>query len=114
MAKVVFLAQIGISVIAFAGDSIFNALNIPPPQIYEQYRDKKMGVIIGAWILGNMIQNGLTQTGAFEIYSSGELVRLPPLSFQDFVTFASVHPENWPPSHKPLRPLEYRILLAWL
>lgn len=47
-----------------------------PPPIYEQYRDKKMGVIVGVWILGNMVQNGLTQTGAFEIYSNGELVSM--------------------------------------
>lgn len=75
LAKAVFFAQLGISAIALAGDQIFQALNMRPPAIYEQYRDKKMGVIVGVWILGNMIQNGLTQTGAFEIYSNGELVR---------------------------------------
>ena len=78
LAKAVFIAQICISALALAGDGIFQALNIRPPAVYEQYKDKKMGVVIGVWILGNMIQNGLTQTGAFEIYSNGELVRFLP------------------------------------
>ena len=75
LAKAIFVAQLGISAVALAGDRIFQALNMQPPPIYEQYKDKKMGVIVGVWILGNMIQNGLTQTGAFEIYSNGKLVR---------------------------------------
>ena len=78
LAKAVFVAQLGISVIAFAGDGIFRALNMAPPAIYVQYQDKKMGVVVGTWILGNMIQNAMTQTGAFEIYSAGDLVS-PPL-----------------------------------
>lgn len=62
-----------------------------PPAIYEQYRDKKMGVIVGVWILGNMIQNGLTQTGAFEIYSNGELVRAYTRNARSIQDFAFRH-----------------------
>ena len=74
LARAVLFLQIGISLLAFGGDGIFRALNMPPPAIYLQYRDKKTGVVLGAWIIGNMIQNALTQTGAFEVYSAGELV----------------------------------------
>ena len=78
LCKLVFLAQLAVSAVALAGDAIFRALNMPPPAIYLEYREKKMGVLVGVWILGNMVQNALTQTGAFEVYSAGELVSLPP------------------------------------
>jgi selT/selW/selH-like putative selenoprotein len=35
-----------------------------PPSL----REKKMMIIMGAWFLGNTINNGLTSTGAFEIF----------------------------------------------
>lgn len=79
LAKGVTVLQLGISLLAFAGDSIFRALDIPPPAVYVQYRERKMGVVLGTWIVGNLIQNTLTQTGAFEVYSSGELVSFCPL-----------------------------------
>lgn len=78
LGKVVLLAQIAITAIAFAGDAIFRSLNMAPPPIYLEYRDKKTGVLAAVWIIGNMIQNALTQTGAFEVYSAGELVSILP------------------------------------
>lgn len=75
MARMVMFTQIGVAVVILAGEQIFGALNIPQPQLYLQLREKKMGVLLGAWILGNMIQNSLSATGAFEVYSNGEQVR---------------------------------------
>jgi len=72
LAKAVTVGQLGITAIALAGDHIFPALGIAPPALYEQYREKKMGVVLISWIVGNMVQNALTATGAFEVYSAGE------------------------------------------
>ena len=68
------MGQLGIVAIALAGDHIFPALGMQPPALYLQYRDNKVGVCLGAWIVGNLLQNSLTATGAFEIYSAGEKV----------------------------------------
>lgn len=74
MAKAVMVGQLGITAVALAGDRIFPALGIAPPALYVQYRDNKVGVVLGSWIAGNLLQNSLTATGAFEVYSAGEKV----------------------------------------
>jgi hypothetical protein len=74
MAKAVTVGQLGMTAVALGGDRIFPALGIAPPALYVQYREKKMGVLLGIWILGNLVQNSLTATGAFEVYSAGEKV----------------------------------------
>lgn len=76
LGRVVTFGQIGIAAVMLAGDQIFQALAMPPPPLYLQLREKKTGVLMGTWIVGNMIQNSLSATGAFEVYSNGELVRL--------------------------------------
>lgn len=74
MAKAVTVGQLGMTAVALGGDRIFPALGIAPPALYVQYREKKMGVLLGIWILGNLVQNSLTATGAFEVYSAGEKI----------------------------------------
>jgi len=76
MAKAVTVGQLGVTALALAGDHIFPALGVNPPALYVQYRDRKVGVCLGAWIVGNLVQNSLTATGAFEVYSAGEKVRV--------------------------------------
>ncbi len=38
-------------------------------------KDKRLGIIAGAWFAGNMLSNSLLSTGAFEVYYDGQLVR---------------------------------------
>jgi len=61
----------------------------PFPPLYEQIREKKMFVGLGAWIVGNSITQGLTSTGAFEVYYNGQIVssKLAPTS----AAFPSAH-----------------------
>lgn len=40
-----------------------------PPSL----REKKMMIVMGAWFLGNTINNGLTSTGAFEVFVNDSL-----------------------------------------
>ena len=43
----------------------------------QALKDKRLGVIVGVWLGGNMVQNALTQTGAFEVFYDGQLVPTP-------------------------------------
>lgn len=40
----------------------------------QALRDKRFGIIAGVWLGGGMMQNALTQTGAFEVFYDGKLV----------------------------------------
>ena len=75
LARGVLVVQLGIAAIALAGEQIFQALNVPPPQLYLQYKDKKGAILLGTWFIGNMFQNSLLSTGAFEVYSNGQQVQ---------------------------------------
>lgn len=44
------------------------------PGIPQSFREKKMMIVMGAWFLGNTIHNGLTSTGAFEVFVDDVLV----------------------------------------
>ena len=46
------------------GEQLFAALGLEAPQLYHQYKEKKFGVIMGCWFLGNALQNQLLATGA--------------------------------------------------
>mmetsp|Transcript_16657 Transcript_16657/g.28593 ORF Transcript_16657/g.28593 Transcript_16657/m.28593 type:complete len:98 (+) Transcript_16657:422-715(+) len=50
-------------------------LAVPPPAWYVQYiATNRFGAAMGTWFVGNMIQNALTSTGAFEVYANDQLV----------------------------------------
>lgn len=40
----------------------------------QSFREKKMMILMGAWFLGNTINNGLTSTGAFEVFVDDTMV----------------------------------------
>eukprot|EP01023_Acetabularia_acetabulum_P018144 TRINITY_DN19174_c0_g1_i1.p5 TRINITY_DN19174_c0_g1~~TRINITY_DN19174_c0_g1_i1.p5 ORF type:complete len:128 (-),score=17.43 TRINITY_DN19174_c0_g1_i1:1434-1817(-) len=44
------------------------------PQWYFQVQQNKIGFAAGIWFVGNMVNNQLVSTGAFEIYYNGQLV----------------------------------------
>ncbi len=68
-------AQFGAIGFMLAGEQLCGALGVPVPQIYQQYKDKKSGIVLAIWFLGNALHNGLTSTGAFEVFYDGQLVR---------------------------------------
>ncbi|KAK9908239.1 hypothetical protein WJX75_004669 [Coccomyxa subellipsoidea] len=74
MSKVVMVAQYGTIGALLGGEQLFAALGVPVPELYQQYKDKKTGIVMGVWLLGNALQNQLISTGAFEVFYDGERV----------------------------------------
>ena len=83
--------QFGGIAVVLAGDKIFPALGMEVPLILAQLREKKMGAVMGIWLLGNAAQNQLTATGAFEVYYDGKQVTVM-LSQR----YAGALKERWP------------------
>lgn len=76
LSKALGFAQMAALAVIFFGDKILPALGIhQPPDIYRKIVENKFGWAMGVWFVGNMLHNGLTSTGAFEIYYDGHLVR---------------------------------------
>ena len=75
LARVVMGLQFGGIAAVLAGDKIFLALGLEMPQLLAQMQEKRMGVVMGIWLLGNAAQNQLTSTGAFEVFYDGKKVR---------------------------------------
>lgn len=79
MKKVVTGLQIGTASMVFAGEQILHGLGVRDPQavaMVSKLKEKKFPVLAASWVVGNMIQNGLSSTGAFEVFSAGEKVHL--------------------------------------
>ena len=79
LARVVMALQFGGIAAVLAGDKIFPALGMEMPQLLAQLQEKRMGVVMGIWLLGNAAQNQLTSTGAFEVFYDGKKVNTWPL-----------------------------------
>ena len=75
LGRVVMGLQFGGIAAVLGGDRIFPALGMEMPQMLAQMREKKMGVVMGIWLLGNALQNQLSATGAFEVFYDGKQVR---------------------------------------
>ncbi len=59
----------------FAGDKVFQYLNVAPPAWYTQnVATNRFGYAMGVWFFGNTIVTNLQNTGAFEVYFDGQLV----------------------------------------
>jgi len=74
LAKIVSYIQWGIMIVMLAGDWIFPKLGIVPPPIYYRMKEKQFIVIMACMFLGGQISNGLTSTGAFEVFVDNKLV----------------------------------------
>ena len=70
----VFIAQLGVIAIMLLGENIFAAVGVPVPVWYDQWKDKKMAIIMATWFLGTMFRNSLISTGAFEVFYDGHQV----------------------------------------
>ena len=79
LSQLVFYVQMGIIAVMLLGDRLFEFLALPPPAVYQQYKENRFAVIMGCWFLGNMIHNNLTSTGAFEVFYDGRQVGHTPL-----------------------------------
>mmetsp|Transcript_52475 Transcript_52475/g.60313 ORF Transcript_52475/g.60313 Transcript_52475/m.60313 type:complete len:117 (-) Transcript_52475:31-381(-) len=55
----------------FAGDWLFAQMNITPPTIYKEIMGYKMILFGLTFFIGNTLINGMTTTGAFEVYVDG-------------------------------------------
>jgi thioredoxin reductase-like selenoprotein T len=73
--RMVTVAQFSFIALVAAGDRyIFPALNVPPPPWYRGMVENRMATILAAFFGGNVINNSMAQTGAFEVYYDGKLV----------------------------------------
>jgi len=71
----VTVLQLGVIALALAAEPLCTALNIQLPEnIARELKEKKMMILMGAWFVGNTINNALTSTGAFEVYYEDALV----------------------------------------
>ena len=51
-ARAVQILQYILMAVVMFGDHIFPMLGVQPPELYHQVKDKKFGVIMGAWLIG--------------------------------------------------------------
>ena len=72
----IFVAQMAVIAVMLLGDRLFEFLAVPPPALYQQYKDNRFAIIMACWFLGNMVHNSLTATGAFEVFYDGSQVSL--------------------------------------
>ncbi|GFH30022.1 selenoprotein T [Haematococcus lacustris] len=71
LAKGVQVVQYGVLAVCLAGDKLFQTIGVPTPALYMQHvAPNRFGTAMGAWLVGNMAQSSLTQTGAFEVDES--------------------------------------------
>ena len=75
LARGVTVAQFAVVGVMAFGDQLFPYLGVDPPALYLANRERRVGVCLGAWLLGNAAHNALTATGAFEVFYDGQLVR---------------------------------------
>jgi selT/selW/selH-like putative selenoprotein len=60
-------------IIMVTGDSLFQALQIPIPEIVKTIQNNKLPFFIGLFLMNN-IANGMVATGAFEVYLGDQLI----------------------------------------
>lgn len=76
MGIVIPILQGGVIVIIMGGEQIFQKLGyMKPPPWYYSLRANRHGTIITTWFLGNYIKSCLKNSGAFEVFCDGELVK---------------------------------------
>ena len=87
LSNIVTLIQVAAVAVAFGAETIaqFVGYSIPPALLAE-LKEKKVMIAMGAWFIGNTINNALTSTGAFEI------------SYDDHVVFSKLATGHMPSS----------------
>ncbi|KAJ3673077.1 hypothetical protein LUZ60_006451 [Juncus effusus] len=73
LSKLVPVVQFGTIIMISAGDQIFPRLGMAQLAWFLKLRANKFGAIASTWLFGNFAQSILQSSGAFEVYSNGEL-----------------------------------------
>eukprot|EP00931_Biecheleriopsis_adriatica_P111413 TRINITY_DN85793_c0_g1_i1.p1 TRINITY_DN85793_c0_g1~~TRINITY_DN85793_c0_g1_i1.p1 ORF type:complete len:214 (-),score=53.02 TRINITY_DN85793_c0_g1_i1:168-779(-) len=86
-ANVVFLLQLTLWGVLFAGEAVFNTFKMLVPGVLALALENKMVSFMVIWMVGNAISGKLLDTGEFEIQCDGKLIwssleeeRLPTLA----------------------------------
>ncbi|KAJ3692298.1 hypothetical protein LUZ60_012648 [Juncus effusus] len=79
LSKLVPVVQFGTIIMITAGDQIFPRLGMAQLAWFLKLRANKFGAITSTWLFGNFAQSILQSSGAFEVYSNGELNKLQKL-----------------------------------
>lgn len=96
LASAVTVLQAVVVVLAIAGERILPFVNIPAlDQVFAQYKDKRLQVGLGAWILGNLIKTQLSSTGALEVFFDGQLVSALPALHLNFSMLCFSAPDQF-------------------
>lgn len=73
--KLVPVVQFAGIALVVGGEHIFPRLGYASPPLWYNYlRQNRFGAAAAFWIIGNVLQNTLQSTGAFEIYFDGDLI----------------------------------------
>lgn len=67
-------AMWGIVILLFAGERIFNAVGIQPPELYRQLQENQLMAFGMVWFVGSTVIANIMKTGAFEVFINGELI----------------------------------------
>ena len=81
LARVTRLAQFGLLALVLVGERAFAAVGVPVPAWYQQTQQQKLPVLMAIWFIGNMMQNSLSSSGAFEVFYDGQLVSVCPCGY---------------------------------
>lgn len=75
LSRVLSFVQMAVIVAALAGEHLAPMLNLPvAPDTIEWIKRNRMGLVLGAWFVGNIVSNSLLGTGAFEVYYNGSKI----------------------------------------
>ena len=72
IATLISIIQYAFFALILIGETIFNMLGLPVEGI-KKLQENKWMYIMGSMFICNTIKNGLTQTGAFEVYINNNL-----------------------------------------
>ncbi|KAK9842140.1 hypothetical protein WJX84_005770 [Apatococcus fuscideae] len=75
LTSIITILQAAVVVMCVVGERLLPFLNNAAiTQLFEQHKDKRLQIGLGAWFVGNLIKTQLSSTGALEVFFDGQLV----------------------------------------
>eukprot|EP00746_Dinoflagellata_sp_MGD_P012083 gnl/MRDRNA2_/MRDRNA2_125595_c0_seq1.p1 gnl/MRDRNA2_/MRDRNA2_125595_c0~~gnl/MRDRNA2_/MRDRNA2_125595_c0_seq1.p1 ORF type:complete len:134 (+),score=20.09 gnl/MRDRNA2_/MRDRNA2_125595_c0_seq1:290-691(+) len=74
LSQALFYFQIGLFILIFAGEHIFEYFKVREPEWFRGFKDNKLASFMMIWFMGSMMQTQLLSTGAFEIWHGKTLI----------------------------------------
>lgn len=75
LAQLVLLTQFVLAAVVLSGPQAAPYLArigiVLPPETWQAVQEKKVGILMGAWFIGNTVRQNLLGTGAFEVSYDG-------------------------------------------